>query len=100
MLNHKQRSQVGLYIFILTATALALAGAGYLMGKDAPSWLETFIVAGMASLATAWRPGSVTDVAAVDAPAQPVEAQANPYLTAQQIPAAVDADELARRMRG
>jgi hypothetical protein len=28
------------------------------------------------------------------------EAPANPYLTAQQIPGAVDADELARRMHG
>ena len=60
MSQHVNRNQVGLYVFILTAGALGLAGAGYLLGLETPSWLTIFATTGLGSLATAWRPGSQT----------------------------------------
>lgn len=88
MSQHVNRNQVGLYVFILTAGALGLAGAGYLLGLDTPSWLTIFATTGLGSLATAWRPGSGTGEPAtpvVDPQAAPQpfvypDPASNPYL--------------------
>ena len=60
VITPQQRSQVGLFVFVITMSAMAIAGAGYLMGKPTLDWLVVVITSGLASLATAWRPGSQT----------------------------------------
>lgn len=77
--QHVNRNQVGLYVFILTAGALGLAGAGYLLGLDTPSWLTIFATTGLGSLATAWRPGSGTGgEPATPTPVEPQAAKVEP----------------------
>ena len=78
MLNHQQRSQVGLFVFIITMSAIVIAGAGYLMGKPTLDWLVVVITSGLASLATAWRPGSTPTVDTGTPPAIQVQAPPAP----------------------
>ena len=72
----QQRSQVGLFVFIITMTAMVIAGAGYLLGKPTLDWPVVVITSGLASLATAWRPGSTPTAETVTPPSIEVAAPA------------------------